>query len=130
MKIDGNNSNKLVKFEMKEIWEAMENCCKMGLAKSIGVSNFNTVKLSTLLQNATIQPAVNQAEVILKIRAEFPSSITANTILVEMPLPTYTTRSIALLNLCLKRQKSQKKLQLRIEEQAKQLRSMIQWKMS
>ncbi|KAH6803648.1 Clathrin adaptor complexes medium subunit family protein [Perilla frutescens var. frutescens] len=33
-----------------------------------------------------------KAEVILKIRAEFPSSITANTILVEMPLPTYTTR--------------------------------------
>ncbi|KAH6826643.1 hypothetical protein C2S53_014900 [Perilla frutescens var. hirtella] len=62
MKIDGNNSNKLVKFEMKEIWEAMENCCKMGLAKSIGVSNFSTVKLSTLLQNATIQPAVNQVE--------------------------------------------------------------------
>ncbi|KAH6772316.1 oxidoreductase superfamily protein, partial [Perilla frutescens var. frutescens] len=60
MKIDGNNSNKLVKFEMKEIWEAMENCCKMGLAKSIGVSNFSTVKLSTLLQNATIQPVVNQ----------------------------------------------------------------------
>ncbi|KAL8499428.1 hypothetical protein ACS0TY_022409 [Phlomoides rotata] len=33
-----------------------------------------------------------KAEVILKIRAEFPSSVTANTILVEMPLPTYTTR--------------------------------------
>ncbi|XP_042019816.1 AP-4 complex subunit mu-like [Salvia splendens] len=33
-----------------------------------------------------------KAEVILKIRAEFPSSITANTILIEMPLPTYTTR--------------------------------------
>ncbi|XP_057784447.1 AP-4 complex subunit mu isoform X2 [Salvia miltiorrhiza] len=33
-----------------------------------------------------------KAEVILKIRAEFPSSITANTIFIEMPLPTYTTR--------------------------------------
>ncbi|XP_022848821.1 AP-4 complex subunit mu-like [Olea europaea var. sylvestris] len=33
-----------------------------------------------------------KAEVILKIYAEFPSSITANTIVVEMPLPTYTTR--------------------------------------
>ncbi|KAL1537077.1 AP-4 complex subunit mu [Salvia divinorum] len=33
-----------------------------------------------------------KAEVILKIRAEFPSSVTANTILIEMPLPTYTTR--------------------------------------
>ncbi|KAG6392514.1 hypothetical protein SASPL_146736 [Salvia splendens] len=35
-----------------------------------------------------------KAEVILKIRAEFPLSITANTILIEMPLPTYTTRCI------------------------------------
>ncbi|KAL2498071.1 AP-4 complex subunit mu [Abeliophyllum distichum] len=33
-----------------------------------------------------------KAEVILKIRAEFPSSVTANTIVIEMPLPTYTTR--------------------------------------
>ncbi|KAL3619625.1 AP-4 complex subunit mu [Castilleja foliolosa] len=33
-----------------------------------------------------------RADLILKIRADFPSSVTANTILVEMPLPTYTTR--------------------------------------
>ncbi|KAF3974945.1 hypothetical protein ACB098_01G051600 [Castanea mollissima] len=33
-----------------------------------------------------------KAEVILKVCAEFTSSITANTILVQMPLPTYTTR--------------------------------------
>lgn len=43
--------------------------------------------------NALIEEAGSlKAEVILKIRAEFPSSITANTILVEMPLPTCTTR--------------------------------------
>ncbi|KNA03787.1 hypothetical protein SOVF_205760 [Spinacia oleracea] len=33
-----------------------------------------------------------KAEVIIKIRAEFPSSATANTILVQMPLPSYTSR--------------------------------------
>ncbi|XP_075516854.1 AP-4 complex subunit mu-like isoform X2 [Primulina tabacum] len=33
-----------------------------------------------------------KAEVILKIRAEFPSKTTANTVLIEMPLPTCTTR--------------------------------------
>ncbi|GMH22431.1 hypothetical protein Nepgr_024274 [Nepenthes gracilis] len=33
-----------------------------------------------------------RAEVIIKIRAEFPSNVTANTIAVQMPLPTYTTR--------------------------------------
>ncbi|KAL0289474.1 UNVERIFIED_CONTAM: AP-4 complex subunit mu [Sesamum calycinum] len=43
--------------------------------------------------NALIEEAGSlKAEVILKIRAEFPSSITANTILVEMPLPTCTAR--------------------------------------
>ncbi|KAL3634026.1 AP-4 complex subunit mu [Castilleja foliolosa] len=44
--------------------------------------------INTLIEEA----GTLKAEVILKIRAEFPSSITANTILVEMPLPTYTTR--------------------------------------
>ncbi|KAK8625793.1 hypothetical protein V6N13_056951 [Hibiscus sabdariffa] len=34
-----------------------------------------------------------KAEVVLKIRAEFPSNITANTVVVEMPLPKYTTRA-------------------------------------
>ncbi|XP_058221277.1 AP-4 complex subunit mu [Rhododendron vialii] len=43
--------------------------------------------------NALIEQAGPlKAEVILKIRAEYASSITANTILVQMPLPTYTTR--------------------------------------
>ncbi|KAB1221908.1 AP-4 complex subunit mu [Morella rubra] len=43
--------------------------------------------------NALIEEAGPlRAEVILKVRAEFSSSITANTILVQMPLPTYTTR--------------------------------------
>ncbi|PHT53481.1 Non-functional NADPH-dependent codeinone reductase 2 [Capsicum baccatum] len=37
-------------------------CCKLGLAKSIGVSNFSCTKLSQLLQIATIPPAVNQVE--------------------------------------------------------------------
>ncbi|RVX14957.1 AP-4 complex subunit mu [Vitis vinifera] len=44
--------------------------------------------------NALIEEAgALRAEVILKVRAEFPSSITANTIQVQMPLPPYTTRS-------------------------------------
>ncbi|GFS44080.1 clathrin adaptor complexes medium subunit family protein [Actinidia rufa] len=43
--------------------------------------------------NALIEEAGPlKAEVILKIRAEFASSITANTIIVQMPLPTYTAR--------------------------------------
>ncbi|CAI9116156.1 OLC1v1017235C1 [Oldenlandia corymbosa var. corymbosa] len=43
--------------------------------------------------NALIEEAGPlKAEVILKIRAEFPSTITANTIAVQMPLPKYTMR--------------------------------------
>ncbi|XP_047342152.1 AP-4 complex subunit mu-like [Impatiens glandulifera] len=43
--------------------------------------------------NALIEEAGQlKAEVILKVRAEFSSSITANTIQVQMPLPKYTSR--------------------------------------
>nr|GLL32055.1 methylecgonone reductase-like [Ipomoea trifida] len=52
----------IVPFNMKGTWEGMENCCKLGLAKSIGVSNFTSKKISQLLQNATIPPAVNLVE--------------------------------------------------------------------
>ncbi|PIN27043.1 Aldo/keto reductase family protein [Handroanthus impetiginosus] len=49
-------------FDIKEVWDAMEECVKMGLAKSIGVSNFSCAKLSKVLEFATIPPAVNQVE--------------------------------------------------------------------
>ncbi|XP_031100207.1 methylecgonone reductase-like [Ipomoea triloba] len=52
----------VVSFDMKGTWEGMEECCNLGLAKSIGVSNFTSKKISQLLQNATIPPAVNQVE--------------------------------------------------------------------
>ncbi|KAF6152836.1 hypothetical protein GIB67_025854 [Kingdonia uniflora] len=43
--------------------------------------------------NALIEEAgAFKAEVILKVRAEFSSNITANTVVVQMPLPKYTTR--------------------------------------
>ncbi|XP_027186592.2 (1S)-1,7-diacetoxy-luvungin A aldo-keto reductase-like [Cicer arietinum] len=40
----------------------MEDCNKLGLAKSIGVSNFGNKKLSLILENGTIPPAVNQVQ--------------------------------------------------------------------
>ncbi|KAK4802157.1 hypothetical protein SAY86_000360 [Trapa natans] len=44
--------------------------------------------------NALIEEARNlKAEVTIKIRAEFPSNITANSIVVQMPLPKYTSRA-------------------------------------
>ncbi|KAF2310017.1 hypothetical protein GH714_006210 [Hevea brasiliensis] len=43
--------------------------------------------------NALIEEVGSKkAEVFIKVHAEFSSSVTANTILIEMPLPTYTSR--------------------------------------
>ncbi|CAJ1952178.1 unnamed protein product [Sphenostylis stenocarpa] len=50
-------------FDIKGTWKAMEDCSKLGLTKSIGVSNFGARKLSELLQNVTITPAVNQVHI-------------------------------------------------------------------
>ncbi|KAL1318238.1 hypothetical protein HN51_070511 [Arachis hypogaea] len=52
----------LLSFDMKGTWEAMEECQRLGLARSIGVSNFGIKKLTHLLENATIPPSVNQVE--------------------------------------------------------------------
>ena len=47
---------------VRETWEAMEELVKMGLVKSIGVSNFTGPMLVDLLTYAKIAPAVNQIE--------------------------------------------------------------------
>eukprot|EP00262_Sarcandra_glabra_P007474 TRINITY_DN202_c1_g1_i2.p1 TRINITY_DN202_c1_g1~~TRINITY_DN202_c1_g1_i2.p1 ORF type:complete len:242 (+),score=45.79 TRINITY_DN202_c1_g1_i2:175-900(+) len=52
----------LLPFDMRSTWEAMEEVQKLGLAKSIGVSNFSCKKLEQLLTHATVPPAVNQVE--------------------------------------------------------------------
>lgn len=54
----------ILPFDMKGTWEDMEQCYKLGLAKSIGVSNFGVKKLSQILQNATVPPAVDQVHFI------------------------------------------------------------------
>ncbi|XP_060530521.1 aldo-keto reductase family 1 member B1-like isoform X2 [Cylas formicarius] len=43
-------------------WKAMEEVYKNGLAKSIGVSNFNKRQLERLLKSAIIKPVTNQVE--------------------------------------------------------------------
>ncbi|KAK9750939.1 hypothetical protein RND81_02G231100 [Saponaria officinalis] len=50
-------------LDFKGVWEAMEKCHKLGLANSIGVSNFSCKKLQYVLGFAKIPPAVNQVEV-------------------------------------------------------------------
>lgn len=43
-----------------DTWKAMEEVNKKGLAKSIGVSNFNKSQIERILENATVVPATNQ----------------------------------------------------------------------
>lgn len=50
----------MMPIDFKSVWAAMEECQRLGLAKSIGVSNFSCKKLEILLSSATIPPAVNQ----------------------------------------------------------------------
>ncbi|GMI74944.1 hypothetical protein like AT1G59960 [Hibiscus trionum] len=49
-------------MDFNSVWAAMEDCQKLGLTKSIGVSNFSCKKLTDLLAIAKIPPAVNQVE--------------------------------------------------------------------
>ena len=44
-------------------WRALETAQKLGLAKSIGVSNFGAGHLQHLLEHAEVKPAVNQVEI-------------------------------------------------------------------
>jgi hypothetical protein len=54
------------------------------------INHFSNLKVAFILNNTS--EFILQAEVFLKVSAEFASSITANTIKVQMPLPKYTTR--------------------------------------
>ncbi|XP_003425364.1 1,5-anhydro-D-fructose reductase [Nasonia vitripennis] len=50
-----------------ETWKGMEECKRQGLARSIGVSNFNSEQITRLLEAAKIKPVNNQVEVSLKL---------------------------------------------------------------
>ncbi|KAH8895556.1 ketoreductase [Thozetella sp. PMI_491] len=47
---------------LQSAWQAMEQCVQRGLARYIGVSSFAIQHVASILQVATIRPAVNQIE--------------------------------------------------------------------
>ncbi|KAK1416347.1 hypothetical protein QVD17_32137 [Tagetes erecta] len=49
-------------IDIKDVWEAMEECQNLGFTKSIGVSNFSPRLIEEVLSIAKIPPAVNQVE--------------------------------------------------------------------
>lgn len=45
-----------------DTYKAMEKLVKLGLVRSIGVSNFNSEQVARLLENCEIKPVTNQVE--------------------------------------------------------------------
>ena len=43
-----------------DTWRAMEACVRIGLVRSIGISNFNSQQISRLMKSCTIKPVTNQ----------------------------------------------------------------------
>ena len=50
-----------------DTWKAMEKLIKLGLVRSIGISNFNSEQIDRLLANCEIKPVNNQIEASLQI---------------------------------------------------------------
>ncbi|KAI5642229.1 aldo/keto reductase family domain-containing protein [Phthorimaea operculella] len=50
-----------------ETWKGMEQAKKLGLTKSIGISNFNISQIERLLANCEVKPTVLQVEVNLNL---------------------------------------------------------------
>lgn len=60
---DGPNPRiELAQVTLHETWSAMEELNRSGLARQIGISNFNTGLLRDFLNGVTIRPAVHQVE--------------------------------------------------------------------
>ncbi|XP_023942381.1 aldo-keto reductase AKR2E4-like [Bicyclus anynana] len=50
-------------YDILDIWRGMEDAKKLGLTKSIGISNFNSTHVNRILKYGKIRPAVNEIEV-------------------------------------------------------------------
>ncbi|CAH1186801.1 unnamed protein product [Phyllotreta striolata] len=50
-------------YDFTKTWKGMEECVRLGLAKSIGLSNFNSQQVKRIMEKCTIKPVVNQIEV-------------------------------------------------------------------
>lgn len=52
----------LEQVPLTETWQGMEQACRQGLTRHIGVSNFSQNKLDVILKQCEIPPAMNQVE--------------------------------------------------------------------
>ncbi|CAG2169007.1 unnamed protein product [Oppiella nova] len=61
--LDANGLTKDTNISVVDTWKGMEDAQRMGMVRSIGVSNFNVDQLTRILIHAAIRPVVNQIEV-------------------------------------------------------------------
>ncbi|XP_050356587.1 aldo-keto reductase AKR2E4-like isoform X2 [Nymphalis io] len=50
-------------YDYLNVWKGMEDIKKLNLARSIGISNFNSTEINRILANSKTVPSVNQIEV-------------------------------------------------------------------
>ncbi|XP_048481165.1 aldo-keto reductase AKR2E4 [Plutella xylostella] len=55
------------KIDYVDTWRGFESVLDQGLARAIGVSNFNVQQLTRLVEGARVRPAVNQVELNLNL---------------------------------------------------------------
>ncbi|XP_063983416.1 aldo-keto reductase family 1 member B1-like [Diachasmimorpha longicaudata] len=60
---DSNGKLLFSDIDFLDTWKGMEECVRLGLARSIGISNFNSAQITRLMAAATIKPVNNQVEV-------------------------------------------------------------------
>jgi len=59
---DANDKFLYSDFDYLETWKELEECIKLGLVKSIGVSNFSAPQIDRILKICSIKPVNNQVE--------------------------------------------------------------------
>ena len=60
--IDPDGTWRLASVPLADTWQAMERLVDDGLAKAIGLSNFNAVQMQRICDGARIRPVCNQVE--------------------------------------------------------------------
>ena len=56
-------SMKYTDIPLLDTWKALEQCVEEGLIKAIGLSNFNSAQIQTIIDGAKVPPAVLQVEI-------------------------------------------------------------------
>ncbi|KAM5566582.1 hypothetical protein ABKV19_014970 [Rosa sericea] len=59
------NKEHLLPIDFKGVWEAMEECQKLGHTKSIGVCNFSCKKIETLLATANSKSLLQSIKILI-----------------------------------------------------------------